>query len=259
MYHKGMQARYCEFSPGGRLKKQIACFWTMRGNNNAGQYVLPDGCIDIILNFGSPLLCEIGGRKFEQKMPSFCIGAMTHSMSVRTSGETDLFGVRFLPGMATSFMRMPANELTNLSVELSALWGKQTRELEQKMHDAACGAERIHLIETALLSRTESTETQPHYLAEAVRLLSTERKTVRETAHAVGIGERQLRRQIDLHTGLNPKLLARVLRFQRAATLMQTGTDTLAASIEAGYYDQAHLLHDFSSFCGKPPSAVFPA
>ena len=56
--------------------------------------------------------------------------------------------------------------------------------------------------------------------------------------------------------GLAPKALARVLRFQRAASsLREGGRDRLAdVAYDCGYYDQAHLNRDFRQFAATTPS-----
>jgi transcriptional regulator GlxA family with amidase domain len=57
--------------------------------------------------------------------------------------------------------------------------------------------------------------------------------------------------------GISPKLLARILRFDRAVWLFGAGrvpglADLAAAS---GYADQAHLSRGFRAFAGSAPAA----
>jgi hypothetical protein len=48
--------------------------------------------------------------------------------------------------------------------------------------------------------------------------------------------------------GYGPKLLCRVARLRSAWTLGKQGMSGAALASEAGYFDQAHLCHDLTSF-----------
>ena len=59
--------------------------------------------------------------------------------------------------------------------------------------------------------------------------------------------------------GLPPKLFARITRFQRLVhTLLSTDVAHWAgASSASGFYDQAHMINEFRSFAGAPPTSFF--
>jgi transcriptional regulator GlxA family with amidase domain len=67
---------------------------------------------------------------------------------------------------------------------------------------------------------------------------------------------RQLSRLFRERTGLGPKLLMRLARFQRVLRALECpGPRPLASlAVRAGYFDQAHLAGEFRSFAGVPPS-----
>jgi AraC-like DNA-binding protein len=57
--------------------------------------------------------------------------------------------------------------------------------------------------------------------------------------------------------GLTPKLTSRIFRFQRAlaaANGVQTTPDWSDLAVDCGYYDQAHLIHEFQQLAGLTPS-----
>ncbi|PVE10420.1 helix-turn-helix domain-containing protein, partial [Streptomyces scopuliridis] len=75
-------------------------------------------------------------------------------------------------------------------------------------------------------------------------------RTVAATADAVGLGARQLhRRSLDAF-GYGPKTLARVLRLQRALTLVRDGVPFADAALAAGCADQAHLARETRELAG---------
>lgn len=74
--------------------------------------------------------------------------------------------------------------------------------------------------------------------------------TVAGAADAVGVGARQLhRRSLDAF-GYGPKTLARVLRLQRALTLVRDGVPYAEAALGAGCADQAHLSREMRDLAG---------
>ena len=54
--------------------------------------------------------------------------------------------------------------------------------------------------------------------------------------------------------GISPKLLARILRFNRAVELSATPLAWAEVSQTCGYYDQAHMVRDFQQFSGYSPT-----
>jgi len=54
------------------------------------------------------------------------------------------------------------------------------------------------------------------------------------------------------------KILARVLRMQRAVRLVSAGTPLVVAAADAGYADQAHLTREVKALTGVTPAALKP-
>jgi AraC-like DNA-binding protein len=56
--------------------------------------------------------------------------------------------------------------------------------------------------------------------------------------------------------GLTPKLFCRVVRFQQVVQKIhrRRQVDWARVAVDCGYYDQAHLIHDFQAFSGFSPT-----
>src|SRR5687767_1237916 len=112
--HEGLhapQSTYREFCPGPLFAASIECFWasTIHRAPRASSFhrVLPDGCMDLLFDFTAVGACRAS-----------VIGTMTRPLTFTTTGQVDLFGVRFRPGGLSGFLVMDASELTDARVEL---------------------------------------------------------------------------------------------------------------------------------------------
>ncbi len=78
-------------------------------------------------------------------------------------------------------------------------------------------------------------------------------------ARQANLSPRQFRRRCLQESGLTPKRLCRVLRFQHACRIAGSAdrVNWPEVALEAEYFDQAHLIRDFQDFTGLTPMAVF--
>jgi transcriptional regulator GlxA family with amidase domain len=67
---------------------------------------------------------------------------------------------------------------------------------------------------------------------------------------------RQLERRFLIEVGLTPKRLARLVRFQSALSCLPAAPSAATAALDCGFFDQPHMLRDFRSLAGAPPSIV---
>ena len=234
---------YLEQLPAGSLTPWVESLWISEAADSAPHYrVPPDGCLDIVY---SPAL---GPR---------AVGAMTVEQRFAFAPGARTVGVRFRPGMAGPFLRVAAAELTDRTVPLSDLWGRRAGELERQLDGAPSGAACLRVLETALQPQARpANAVQSAIGAIAANCGQADLDWIAAQAN---LSPRQFRRRCLEESGLAPKLLCRVLRFRRASS-MSAGVprpDWAAIALEAGYFDQAHLIRDFREFTGWTPMAVF--
>lgn len=56
--------------------------------------------------------------------------------------------------------------------------------------------------------------------------------------------------------GVTPKVTARLFRFEHATRLLQSGLAPAGVAVRCGYFDQAHMDLDFSSFGTSTPDEI---
>jgi transcriptional regulator GlxA family with amidase domain len=149
---------------------------------------------------------------------------------------------------------VPAGELTDRSVALDELLAPaRVAELGERLMAAPDDGARVALVEQLLVELPFARDpVVTHALA---RLSDVQPASVADIARELRLSERQLERRFVARVGLMPKRFARLARFERALSLVRTGLSLASVAQYAGYADQSHLVRDFQSFAGEPPSA----
>ena len=205
-----------------------AVAWTVTSDGTAGR-VVPDGCMDLLWMGDRLVVAGPDTTAFLSVVPAGAVVA----------------GVRFAPGSAPGVLGLPAHAVRDQRVPLDAVWDPATvRALEERVAAAPARARALEGIVAGLGVPRPDT-----LLAEVVRRADRD-EAVGTIAAAVGLSARQLhRRSLDAF-GYGPKLLARVLRLQRALDLAREGTALATVAARHGYADQAHLARDVRDLAG---------
>jgi AraC-like DNA-binding protein len=234
-----------EFPPPAALAPYVECFWSRSPSEPDGTHrVLPDGCLDIIFS-------ERG---------AVVVGAMTRPLLIPSRAAVSLLGVRFLPGMATAFLHVPAAEVTDGNVPLDAVWrdGEQVSDQVGSALDSPLGVTRLSEV---LLARLAATRPIPADVRTAVsRIVSRGgRSGVSDVASSIGVSRQHLARRFADYVGVSPKMLSRVMRLRDALRVARAvrgpgRINWAALAADHGYSDQSHLVAEFRSLTGLTPS-----
>ncbi|WP_340561650.1 helix-turn-helix transcriptional regulator [Streptomyces sp. GSL17-111] len=202
--------------------------------------VLPDGCMDLIWRDGDGDGDGDGGAGFVVAGPD------TRAQEGAGPPGTTWTGLRFTPGTGPAVLGVPARELRDLRVPLDALW--PAARVRRLAGEVAGATDRSAALE-AVAARAA---VPPDPLHAAVARALDRGRTVAEVARTAGLSERQLhRRSLDAF-GYGPKMLARILRLQRALARARAGTPLAEVAALTGYADQAHLTREARALTGRP-------
>jgi AraC-like DNA-binding protein len=251
---------YSEQPPSVALRPFVHCFWTREPGPGAGPVtppvhrVLPDGCIDIVLGFGA------AGRGVPSSVQ--VVGTMTTALVVDAVPEERFVGVRFRPGKAAAFLRLPASELTDLRVPLDDLWADAAM-VSDAFADVSGSAARVAALDRVLVARLARGADAAHGdVDEAVRRIVAAGGSLGITrlAPALGVTRQHLARRFAELVGVSPKTFARIVRLRRVIDAARTGRAPAGPrwsmlALDAGYYDQAHLVDEFRELTGLTPAA----
>jgi AraC-like DNA-binding protein len=250
-------------TPGPPLDAFVSLIWFYEGfaKPHSKERMMPTGAMSMVIN-----LVEDRIRTYDQNDPrkmrevsgSVLVGAHSEHFIIDTAEQLGVVGVEFKPGGAFPFFRPPAEEIANQHVPLDALWDRFADELREQVLEARTPEQKLHILERTLLARLAKPLVRHRAvyfaLAEFGRdpLLS-----VSEISQRVGLSRRRFTQLFQDEVGLAPKVFSRVRRFQCAVKKIYAAKtmDWADFALACGYYDQAHLIHDFTRISGLTPNS----
>ena len=253
--------RYGEHYPRPPLNRFVECFWTLESESTLEpiqpERILPDGCVELILNFGDTFTQHLERRRFEHPR-NFVVGQMTGPVLISPNGTVELIGIRFQPGGTIPFFRVPMHEITDHVTELGGFASDFEKKLLGVSENEPTLSARLTAIEGLLQTKVAQTILDSFVPQLAAKLVNTGGLvSVDRLAHAAGISTRQLERRFLHEVGLNPKMLGRILRFQQVFQAVERCDGAWALiALECGYYDQAHLIRDCNQFAQQTPAVL---
>ena len=148
---------YCEIKPQPPLSSFVECFWTLQSDVPSPQpeRILPDGCVELILNFGAQF-SQYDDDKRRLQPRSFLVGQMTGPILISPTGPVELLGIRFHPGGTLPFLRVPLDEITDQVIDLGGLSSRLERELLRVTSCVSSLPEKTAAVEGFLTSQVLS-------------------------------------------------------------------------------------------------------
>lgn len=240
------------------LASHVRCLWRMSGqwsDATPPEPIIPDGYPEIVLNFGDAFVRHTDGGSHRQPR-SLVAGQITRAITLQPSGRVDVWGIRFQPWAAAPLLGSSGAEMRDRLTSIGDLAPRLGAELDAVVDASGSTRQRAVIVNvlTRLLARARPADARlPRLVALVAR--SREPLTVRGVARETGLGVRRVQQLFRDDVGLSPKQLHRIARFQRALALgrAQPGLTWSAVASRAGYFDQAHLIHDSREIAGCTP------
>lgn len=256
---------YQTFPPHEDLSQFVKHYWTLKvpkEPNPPKQRIVPDGSIEMIFTLGDDVKRFTSDTQYIIQPRSMVLGQITEPFYIEPIGVVDTFAVCFFPGGFIPFTKIPIKDLENKETDLITIFEeKPATDLEHKMLHAANTTERIQYAEAFLLDRLKGSDTIDSIVQSTIDLiLSTKGRTSIHDLLKNNLSKRRhLERRFSKLTGLSPKQLARIIRFQTALKMLLNNEAQHLSDLayENEYYDQAHFIKDFKEFTGINPKKFY--
>ena len=249
--------------PKPPLSEFIHAFWLIEGCvlPHGFERVMPNGHMGLVIN-----LYEDRTRVYDPKSlrclqswrGALVCGAETKAAIVDASELRDTMGVHFKAGGAFPFFNLPAGELRDVNVGLEELWGDDGCNLREKLLEAPTPKRKFEILEEVLLRHARKPLEKHRAVQFAIgQFHKAPERRISGVVEETGLSGRRFTEAFTDEVGLTPKVYCRLQRFQRALakSFERPTVDWLEIALDCGYYDQAHFIHDFTSFSGLTPSA----
>ena len=177
---------------------------------------------------------------------------------VRHDGSTHGILIPLTPAGASALFSTPASQLASVIAPLDAVLPGGAAELVDRLASAASWMARWAVLDDLLLRQlhtdVESDLLMGHAWCSIVG--SHGSIPIGDIASEVGLNRQHFSRRFTQKYGLSPKVMSRVVRFERAHRMIRLPTLPSLANVAAacGYADQAHMTRDFNEFTGSSPT-----
>ncbi|MEM7031635.1 MAG: helix-turn-helix domain-containing protein [Chloroflexota bacterium] len=250
--------------PTGFLSQYVSSIWLLEAEaaNHKRERTLPTGAIDLVFNLAREDSQLYKGSNFDEVQtilgPVVC-GAHTHPFGVDTTQSIKTLGIHFKPGGAAAFLGLPADELQNQNIALQDLWGPRADALLDQLRHEKTIEQRFALLDQTLRAGLDVSMHTDRLTRLAIPLMEQAHSAIRikTLADQFGLSQRQFYQIFRQNVGVTPKVFLRLQRFQKALKKLDAvsqNPDWAIFAAESDYYDQAHLIREFSAFTGLTPT-----
>jgi AraC-like DNA-binding protein len=185
-------------------------------------------------------------------------GVQTHKFVRTLEGRSGVFGVKFKPGGFRPFFGSAVSQLADRSIAAESVFGPELHRLAKALLSELPEQEKIDAANAFLLARRPGVNDSVLLADELVMRILTdpEIKTVDDLARESATGKRTLQRIFSEYVGVSPKWVIRRYRMHELIEKLNWNeeVDWAELALDLGYFDQAHLINDFTAIMGCSPA-----
>lgn len=261
-------------SPDPRLSQLVRFYWQLDVTEGAPpQRLMPYFEAELIIQPDAPPRYRTAASSEEEatwkrrNLKGVLKGVFPACLELDFTQPTRVFGIRFRPFGMYSFVRSPADELTQSFTDIEDLFGGAGRRLSEQVVEAGELSRVAGVFNRFLLERLGHGDRFDDLLdgrvAAACSVLVDSRGLARvdRIAGAVQLSVRQLERLFNRRVGVSPSTLGGLVRLNHFVELAQSAPESTLTvlALDCGYYDQPHLTRTFKRIVGRTPSEYLDA
>lgn len=250
------------FMPKPELAHIVRCYFTLGTPDDANCCqkkfrFLPDGCPELIFHFGIAPLKQLGGKEGSSKASAALMGLYQRHVDVQLCGPSQTLFVQFQPWVQGWLLGDAARIATDHQLEIEDVFRHGERNFMDSILAAVDPKAAIAMIEEWLLNRLK-TFALDRQVVHAVGLLRQSRGKIpiQTLEEGVNLGIRRLEQKFADQVGVSLKYFARIVRIRNTAEAIRISQATRLADVgyDHGFFDQAHLIHEFKHFVNMTPT-----
>ncbi len=247
--------------PNARLRPYVSAYsgYRIEGAEPGVHMGLPSKSLTFIVAFDEPLdVTTALGEPHRDTYWAMLAGLHGAPAVIHHDGRQRGVQLEVTPRGAAALFGVPAGALAGCVAHLDSVVPAFSIELTDRLSAAATWADRWAVLDEVFLRelRFDAAPSAQLEHAWSLMLRSHGLAPIGRLADEVGWSRRHLAQRFTTSFGLTPKVMSRVLRFERAKGLVQAPTRPSLASVAAacGYADQAHMSREWTALAGSAPT-----
>ncbi len=226
------------------LENYCMCIWTMKSkkilDKTISNNILPDACIDIVIDFINNTICFAG---FSKETEEF-----------QLNKDIDYMGVRLKPSIFYLLFNIESDKIMDNQIQFSNI----EKEISiNKILDLKNTNERIEYLKHYLLQKTKEQKEIPFMKIVEKIYENPNEQSVTDIAKEFGYNERNLYRVFKTNFGVSPKVLLNILRLHLCLTLiLENKMNLIDIALSCGFYDQSHFIKEIKRYTGISPLKI---
>lgn len=237
-------------APDGAGRMRLTGWQLRRAREHRG---LPGTSINLVISLSGAVTVAVGPSA-TARGSALVAGMHTSPIRIHEQGPSHGLQLKLSPRAVRRCLGPAARELMGCITDLEALVGRPGRELQEQLQERDSWPRRFNALQAFIQRQATHPPLRPELDLAFERFTSPSPASVAALAREVGWSRRHLAGQFRAEFGLPPTTLRRLARFERARIALQRGEALATAALGAGYYDQAHLNHEWSRLAGCTPT-----
>lgn len=181
----------------------------------------------------------------------------THYINISAVKNSEMLVIQFKPMGAFPFFKVPISKTNDTVQQAEILFEEIVLKVRDEIIQNQDVLDKFEIVERWLLQILDERKTAPNELLEVLkRMQSQPCSKHNEVVKSYPKTQKHLIQQFKKYSGLTPKSLHRIIRFNKLLENINQKKEIIWSDIvyETGYADQSHFIKDFRSFCGFNPS-----
>lgn len=238
--------------PSQVLTPFVKYYWVFERNYLARtiERAIPIGCMQLVFHRKNRVF-STAINDFQPQ--AFIEGQMSTYWDLHYEGENETIAITLTPQGVQAFLNVPIVEFYNKNIPIKCLGDRLFTDLQQAVLDADDKMECIGIIERYLLKRLAQLNPNIANYEHAIRQIELDSNvSIQLLSNASNFCYKQFNRRFVNSIGISPKVLTRIIRFQKTLSALQNGFSNNLSDLafRCGYYDASHISREFKEFSG---------
>lgn len=250
--------------PSPRISSYISHYWHFschfsdhhRCEAMSSDAFQPSGCVNMMFNRNHPTLFDFDHQSYFPQ--AFVFGQKMNPTMCGPMDEMDILCVVLQTAAAGLLFSFPIVELFNRAVDINDMDDEEMRVMAQRVCEASSVRESIFIFECFVEQRLAKADFfhLPHLSAAISGIYMNPSLRIQDISRIACLGDRQLLRVFESTVGLSPKQFERIAKLKRMFYMLNNSareSSYVRMALAAGYYDQAHMNHEFRELTSFSP------